>query len=181
VWNSHALRAAGAEARQERFETFARQHVDRSYRLAVAILRDPSEAEDATHDAFLRAWEHWPDLRDAERFDAWFGRILINECRNRLRQRRRSPVRPIVEAEGDSHRSPFDTVDDRDSLRNALSTLTPDHRVAIVLRFYLDLEVDEIARRTGTRPGTVKSRIHHGLRALAAAYAAGNRTSEARP
>jgi RNA polymerase sigma-70 factor (ECF subfamily) len=181
VWNSQALRAGGAEARQERFEQFARLHVDRSYRLAVAILGDSADAEDATHDAFVRAWEHWPDLRDADRFDAWFGRILVNECRNRLRRRQRSPTRAITDVDRDSERSPFEAVADRDSLRAALSALTPDHRVALVLRFYLDLEVDEIARRTGTRPGTVKSRIHHGLRALAASYAATNRTPEARP
>jgi RNA polymerase sigma factor (sigma-70 family) len=181
VWDSEALSAAGAEGRRERFERFARHQVDRTYRLAAVMLGDRSEAEDATHDALLRAWEHWPDLRDEDRFEAWFGRILVNECRNRLRRLRRSPIRAIVSVERTQESAPFDAIADRDLLRAALATLTPDHRVALVLRFYLDLDIEEIARRTDARAGTVKSRLHHGLRALAAAYAAGNRTPEGRP
>src|ERR1035437_9604069 len=62
------------------------------YRLATVILGDPVEAEDATHDAAVRAWERWGSLRHPALFDAWFGRILVNECRDRLRRRR---VRPL--------------------------------------------------------------------------------------
>jgi RNA polymerase sigma-70 factor (ECF subfamily) len=60
--------------------------------LAAVILGDPVEAEDATHDAALRAWERWGSLRDPDRFDAWFGRIVVNECRDRLRRRRLRPL-----------------------------------------------------------------------------------------
>ncbi len=181
MWDSRVLSAAGAEGRRERFDRFARQQVDRTYRLAVLILGDQTEAEDATHDALVRAWERWPDLRDEERFEAWFGRILVNECRNRLRHRRRSPIRPIAVGDEAIASMPMDTFAEREAMRAALAAVSPDHRVVLVLRFYLDLDVAEIARRTGTRPGTVKSRLHHGLRALAAAYAAANRTPEKRP
>jgi RNA polymerase sigma-70 factor (ECF subfamily) len=54
----------------------------------------------------------------------------------------------------------------RDSLAAALRSLSPEHREVVVLRFYVDLTVDEIAARTGARPGTVKSRLHHALRRL---------------
>jgi RNA polymerase sigma factor (sigma-70 family) len=54
----------------------------------------------------------------------------------------------------------------RDSLAAALRELSPEHREVVVLRFYLDLTIDEIATRTGARSGTVKSRLHHALRRL---------------
>ncbi len=56
-----------------------------AYRLAGAILRDPAEAEDAVHDAFVAGWQKWPTLRDVDKFDAWFRRIVVNVCRERLR------------------------------------------------------------------------------------------------
>src|SRR5437773_2015893 len=111
VWRTQSLSAARAEDRRSRFDQFARQQVDGSYRLAVVLLGDPHDAQDATHDALLRAWQHWPDLRDEARFDAWFQRILVNECRNRLR-RRRSPVRAIaVDEQLSDAASPEDFVD----------------------------------------------------------------------
>jgi RNA polymerase sigma-70 factor (ECF subfamily) len=152
-----------------------RPALDRAYRYATLVLGSRSDAEDATHDAALTAWRRFGDLRDRDRFDAWFGKILVNACRDQLRARRRTPLsldaEPTTEP-GRSIRNPRVTADEanaiavRDSLATALRTLSPDHREAVVLRFYLDLTVDEIAARTGTRPGTVKSRLHHALRNL---------------
>jgi RNA polymerase sigma-70 factor (ECF subfamily) len=141
------------------------------YRLATVILGDPVEAEDATHDAAVRAWERWGSLRDPDRFDAWFGRILVNECRDRLRQRRLRPLSvPFPEhvADGRAADGP-DVVAERQALAEAVAELEPDQRIAVVLHFYLELSAEQIAERTGARVGTVKSRLHYGLRALRAA------------
>src|SRR5262245_53147430 len=82
----------GTAARDAAFLRLASEHLDRAYRLARAIVRDPAEAQDATHDAFVQAWRKWGSLRDPDRFDAWFDRILVNTCRNRLRAVRRLPT-----------------------------------------------------------------------------------------
>jgi DNA-directed RNA polymerase specialized sigma24 family protein len=74
-----------AAQRDAVFQALADEHLDRAYRLARAILRDPTDACDATHDAFVRAWRSRATLRDASRFEPWFDRILVNVCRNRLR------------------------------------------------------------------------------------------------
>ena len=152
-----------------------RPALDRAYRYATLVLGSRSDAEDATHDAALTAWRRFGDLRDRDRFDAWFGKILVNSCRDQLRARRRTPLsldeEPSSEP-GRGIRNPRVTADEtnaiavRDSLAGALRSLSPEHREVVVLRFYLDLTVDEIAARTGTRPGTVKSRLHHALRRL---------------
>lgn len=150
--------------------------LDTHYRLAAVILGDPSEAEDAVHDAAVVAWRGFAGLRDRDRFEAWFGRILVNGCRDRLRARRRRPVIvPIVGVDGrppTGHPVGLDTsaaLGDRDALERAFARLDPDHAVVIVLRYYLDLQVPAIAARLGIAEGTVKSRLHHGLRRLRAA------------
>lgn len=176
--------AAGVESilgridvrKSARSASFARLTSDRltdCYRLATAILGDPVEAEDATHDAAVRAWERWDSLRDESKFDAWFGRILVNECRDRLRRRRSGPV-----MEASAPASTSDATDDvavRDALERALDTLSPDHRIVVVLRYYVGLDDREIAERTGTRRGTVKSRLHYALQALRAVADAAER------
>jgi RNA polymerase sigma-70 factor (ECF subfamily) len=67
------------------------------------------------------------------------------------------------------------SVTERDALRGALAGLSPEQRVTVVLRYYGDLSLEEIAERTGERLGTVKSRLHYGLGALRAAYDAASR------
>jgi RNA polymerase sigma-70 factor (ECF subfamily) len=83
------VRLGESVGRASAFRRLADQHLDEAYRLATAILHDEADAQDATHDAFERAWRKWSTLRDESRFDAWFGRILVNECRDRLRHGRR--------------------------------------------------------------------------------------------
>lgn len=143
------------------------------YRLAGVILGNSADAEDATQDALARAWQSRARLRDADRFDAWFQRIVVNACRDRLRRRRAGPrFLPIgahhADASVASDHARAST--ERAALTAALGLLNPDQRIAIVMRFYLDLEVGEIARRLGTRPGTIKSRLHRGLKQLRIAW-----------
>jgi len=155
----------------ERGETFLRLangQLHSSYRLARAILRDPAEAEDATHDAFVRAWQKWSTLRDPQRFEQWFERILVNTCRDRLRSARmRVPdiSHEITQAPGDA----FARANDREVVANALATLSPEQRVVVALRYYRDLPVDEIASRLDIPAGTVHSRLHYALKRLHAA------------
>ena len=155
------------EDRATTFDAFASGRLDAAYRIATAILGDPAAAEDATHDAFVAAWRAWPSLRDPSRFDAWFGRILVNTCRNALRRSRRAIVVDVSARLANESRDDYAAeAAVRDSLDRAFARLSADHRIAVVLRFYEDLTVDEIAHRTGVSSGTVKSRLHYALRAL---------------
>ena len=148
------------------FATLTRRHVDAAFRLAWAILGSATDAEDAAQDAFTQAWRKRDTLRDVARFEPWFQRILINTCRERLRQRARSQVRalddpPEVAIEDDTRQAAT-----RGAVGVALGRLDADHRIVVVLRYWADLTVDEIADRVGVPPGTVKSRLHYALRAL---------------
>jgi RNA polymerase sigma-70 factor, ECF subfamily len=154
------------------FTRLAEQHLDTAYRLARAILRDPAEAQDATHDAYVQAWRKWATLRNPDRFEAWFDRILVNTCRNRLARRSRWEARDISKEVAVASGDPIGQAHDRDVIGAALATLTPDHAIVVALRYYRDLSVDEIGRRLGIPAGTVQSRLHYALKRLHAAIEA---------
>ena len=163
-------RSAVRGDREVAFATFVEQRLLQQYRLAAVILGDPLEAQDATHDAFELAWRRWDSLRDPVRLEAWFGRILVNVCRDRLRRRRRT-VTDISAELADTLAGPdvYRRSADRDEIARAFAALNPDQRVVVVLRFYADLRVDQIAEHVGAPAGTVKSRLHNALQALNAA------------
>lgn len=166
----------GAAERKAAFDRLAERHLAESYRLAALILGDRSEAEDATHEAAIRAWRAWSTLRDRDKFEPWFQRILVNVCRSHAQRRR---VREVaVDQLESSMPDPNAEMAERAAIRAALGRLTPAHRVVVVLRFYADLSIEEIAERTGDRAGTVRSRLHYALRELRAAYDAGGRVAE---
>lgn len=94
-----------------------------AYRLARAILLDDGEAEDAVQEATLAAWRKKGSLRDPARFDVWFERILVNQCRDQLRRRKRS-VRLAAPPVGfQPAAEPIDTGTDAD-LDAAIAALT---------------------------------------------------------
>ena len=157
----------------EAFERLTAARLTRAYRLAGIVLGDPSEAQDAVHDAALQAWHHWHELRDPARFDAWFDRILVNQCRDRSRRRRLLPVALPDPPAPDL----FAGAVERNALDQALADLPVDQRLVLALRFVEDLSVPGIAARMGLPEGTVKSRLHRGLSALRASYEAAERAA----
>ncbi len=161
--------------REAAFQRLTQARLERAYRLASILLRDQSEAEDAVHDAAVRAWQRWDDLRDQAAFDAWFDRIVVSCCRDRARRRLPDSI-DLLDLDPAAPDEPGHLAAERDGLRRALASLDPDHRAVVVLRYVEDLSVPAIAIRTGQREGTVKSRLHYALRQLRAAWDAAERT-----
>jgi RNA polymerase sigma-70 factor (ECF subfamily) len=161
--------------RASAFARLADAELARSYRLAVLLLGSEPDAHDAVHDAVVSAWERFADLRDRDRFDAWFGRIVVNCCRDRLRRRGRVRFIALDGGVEPASRDATAGIPEREALRAALARLTPDQREVVAMRYLLDLPLEEVAQRTGERLGTVKSRLHYGLKALRAAYDAADR------
>jgi RNA polymerase sigma-70 factor (ECF subfamily) len=159
-------RVGAQSATDEVFAALTRRHVEGAYRLAWAILRDGAEADDATQDAFAMAWRKRSSLRDVDRFDAWFGRILVNVCRDRLRASHAGRVRPLEEAPEPTVGDTSVSASNRDAVGRALDRLDADHRIVVILRYWADLQVDEIGVRLGIPAGTVKSRLHNALRTM---------------
>jgi RNA polymerase sigma-70 factor (ECF subfamily) len=148
---------------------------NRLYALACMILRDSERAEDATQDAFVRAWRELPRLRDAERFDAWLRRLVVNACYDEVRRvRRRAEVSLISIGE----RSVVDSASamaETDRVERAFRRLPLDQRTVLALQHYLDLSHVEIAETLGIPLGTVKSRLRYGVAAMRAELDADDR------
>ena len=161
---------------REAFGVLAGGAVDRLYATARHILRDAELAEDATQEALVRAWRDLPALRDAERFDAWLYRLLVNACHDVGRRRRRWRAEITVVSTEPSELDRATELADRDELERGLRRLTDAQRSVLVLSFYRGLSPGEVADALDIPVGTVKSRMHYAIDALRAALAADERS-----
>jgi len=161
--------------RSELFVELAGRDLDRVYRLAGLLLGNAAEAEDAVGDALERAWIALPQLRDPAGFSAWFDRIVVNACRDRLRRRKR--IR-FIAIDGSIDRAasadPFHAVLERDEVLGRLALLPDDERAVVVLHYWADLTQEAVADRMGLPVGTVKSRLNRGLQRMRSAKAPGS-------
>lgn len=128
------------------------------------------DALDATQDALIALTRGLSRYDGRAAFSTWAYRVTTNACLDELRRRRRRPV-PAAELMIDS---PYgsgpaldQTVTDRITIDDALATLPPDFRAPVVLRDVLGLDYAEIGEVLGIPPGTVRSRIARGRKALA--------------
>ena len=134
---------------------------------ARRILHDLDLAEDATQEALVGIWHGLPSLRDAARFDAWAYRLLVRACyAEASKVRPWSPNVRVLPAESVDQGNDVSAVLDRDQLDRAFRRLSIDHRVAIVLRYYLDLPLERMAEVLGISLGTVGSRLHYAVQAM---------------
>ena len=156
---------------------------DRLFATAHRILRDFDAAGDAYQSALVSIWRELPTLRDPDRFEAWSSRVLVRHCYTELRRRRRRP--PDLELVDSDVPMADETISVslRDQLERAFTRLTAEQRAVLVLMYYRDLSVAEIAAQLGISAGTVKSRLHYAREALRSAVEADARTSiqEGRP
>jgi RNA polymerase sigma-70 factor (ECF subfamily) len=154
------------------FDALVRRKVDVVYRTSLAILGREADAEDATQETFLAVWRKLPTLRDADRFDAWLGRITVNSCRATLRRRR--GVREISVEEGETATgspqgdSPqlIDLTVEKDAFDRGFERLSVEDRALLLFHHRDELGLVEIADRLHIPIGTVKSRLHRARRAL---------------
>jgi RNA polymerase sigma-70 factor (ECF subfamily) len=161
-----AVSSAAADKREE-FGRLAAPELSAAYQLATRILGDRGDAEDAVNEAILRAWGSFDRLRDRRAFGPWLTRIVVNVCRNDLRHRRVLQIDPLGEDERQAADS-FERGLLRDGIARALDCLGPEQRIVVVLRYWNDLAVDEIARLLGVPGGTVKWRLYAANRRMRA-------------
>jgi RNA polymerase sigma-70 factor, ECF subfamily len=137
---------------------------------ARLIVRDHDLARDAVQDTLVRCWRDLPTLRDPVAFDAWLHRLLVNACLDLVRRKRRRPVEVELTPIHNPAMADFsDQLIDRDLLRQALGTLDPEWRAIVVLHYFLEYPLPEVARMVGVPLGTAKSRLHRAIAILRSA------------
>jgi RNA polymerase sigma-70 factor (ECF subfamily) len=137
---------------------------------ARLIVRDHDLARDAVQDTLVRCWRDLPTLQDPVAFDAWLHRLLVNACLDLVRRKRRRPVEVELTPIHNPAMADFsDQLIDRDLLRQALGTLDPEWRAIVVLHYFLEYPLPEVARMVGIPLGTAKSRLHRAIALLRSA------------
>jgi len=157
------------EGDHDAFSSLVDASVDRLYAVATLILRDSDRGQDAVQEALMSAWKDIRALRDPDAWDAWLHRITVWACYRAAKQERK---RKTVELKvvSDPHRADVPdsamALANRDLIERQLNDLPIEHRAVIVLRFYLDLPLDEVGDILDIPVGTVKSRLHRALASL---------------
>jgi RNA polymerase sigma-70 factor (ECF subfamily) len=154
-------------------------HAQAIYYLALRLLGDPVQAEDATHDVFLKAYRKLAEFRGDSAVRTWLYRIAINHCRN-LQQswHARTMVSGVDDAVWDRAASPAESplrVLEKKELGRRIQTsmdaLPPEYREILLLVADEELSYQEVADLTGQTADAVRGKLHRARRAFAAAFA----------
>ena len=157
------------------FGDLVERHQSRVYHLCLRIVGDPDEARDAAQEALIASWRRLDQFRGDSAFTTWLHRVTVNACYDQLRKRRRQPMLHLAADDAREHEPGPPVPDHADGVATAaevsaaLRRVPDDFRAALVLADVEDLPYDEIATILGVAVGTVKSRVHRGRVALAAA------------
>ena len=164
VQDEVSLLRASLEGEPEAWGEIISRYKDAVFGLCVGFLRNRADAEDITHDAFIRAYVNLRRYNVDKRFSTWIFTIAANLCRNRLRYRKNHPVgeMPIHLSGGTDPARALEQEERCDRVRAALGRLPYAYRAPLVLRFYNDLAYREISEILAIPEGTVKTRIHRG-------------------
>lgn len=148
------------------------------YRLALSILDDADDADDATQEVFVAALRALDSFRGEASLKTWLFRITVNACRDRLqRNKSRGRLSQALQSlflQNQAHPERRRRGPESEALQNetgsalwrAVHTLDDKHRIPVILRYYHDLPVAEIAGTLGVPIGTIHSRLNHARERL---------------
>jgi RNA polymerase sigma-70 factor (sigma-E family) len=143
-----------------------REHAVGLLRLAVAMLGDRPAAEDVVQEAFCGLYRRWPHLSDPAKSLPYVRSAVLNGCRSVIRRRSRQDGWTAAEPAAASAEYDALVGEEHRQVLQAVRTLPRRQREALMLRYFADLDVPEIARAMGISPGTVKSTTSRALAAL---------------
>lgn len=159
----HLAATQDATTAVARFEAELRPLIPQALRLATGMLVDGAAAEDAVQEAALLAWQRQGNRREGTDLGPWFLGIVANRCRE-ARRGRWLRVLKLAEPRPAASSAPADDAAQSLDVRRALQNLPHQERLPLVLRFYLDLPMAEVAAVLGCSLEAAKSRVRRALR-----------------
>ena len=142
---------------------YVNQNKEKLYRLSYSYLKQEELALDMIQEAIVKALAKVHTLRNPEYIKTWFYRILINECLSALRKKKQ--IEEWDRQDFDIAYEEKDTVDAM-LLYEKIDQLKPKLKTVILLRYFEDMKIEEIAKATATNINTVKSRLYKALEKL---------------
>ncbi|MEH7389218.1 sigma-70 family RNA polymerase sigma factor [Bacillus sp. JJ1503] len=150
---------------QEAFIRLIRNCESSLYRVAKGILKEELDCADAIQETILKSYHSISKLKNPAYFKTWLIRILINECNDMLKKKQKSLSYNNME----NLAEPQKAENEFDELRAAISKLNENYRTVVVLFYFEDCSIKDIAQVLNIREGTVKSRLNRA-RAMLANY-----------
>lgn len=150
------------------FSVFAAERIDALMALARLLTGNRSDAEDLVQDALLHAQRQWHKIEGADNSKAYMRRVLLNVY-NTQQRRRRHPVIPLEDRNGGSpdERASFESlIGEREVVRRAIAELPVRQRTAVILRYYEDLDVSEIAGVMRISQSSVRSALSRAMESI---------------
>ena len=148
---------------QDSFRALMERYRPTLVKTSYLTTRDSEAAQDVVQETLVRVWRGLPSYKPRGSFRAWLIKILMNQARRQYR-RKLTPTVPLAAAAEmpSNSESPDDAAqrqEQHEQVREALELLTNDHREVVILRYFSELTVPEIAQALSCREGTVKSRL----------------------
>ena len=137
---------------------------DLLYHKALSLLGNEHDAADAVEEALVKGYDSIISLQQAQYFQTWLVRILINTCIDIQRKRQKTVSLETYAVNKEPVFQP--NIDDNLDIQRQLEDLDEKHRTVLILRYYEDLKVEEIAQVLSLPPGTVKSRLFWALKKM---------------
>ncbi len=152
---------------KEAFRMLVEQYRSVLFGTAYLMMRDRGLAEDAVQEALIQIWEHIPSFRFESSLKTWMVRIVVNEVKQQFRKKQvpTVPLEQASEVVEDLDKAEAAVIRNEESqhLRQTLEMLPQEQREAVVLRYFSELTIPEIAAVTIEREGTIKSRLSRAL------------------
>lgn len=157
---------------KDAFSVLVRRYQDELYRHAERMVGRPDEAADIVQTAFVKGFENLSRCRNPDRVGGWLFRIAANQCKDWLKNRRRSNLRLDdlhgLEGEAEEPEEATERSQIGDRIREALDQLVPEQREAFVLKHVEGLSYEEMAERTDASVSALKMRVHRAREELQA-------------
>ena len=144
---------------KEQFGQLVMKYKESLFFTAKSILRNDTDAEDAVCSAIMKAFENFSQLREQQYFKSWITRIVINEAYAICRKNKN--LQSMEEMTAEPSYSDY-----HDEMWEIVNTLDEEFRTVIIMFYYNDIPINEIAEYLDIAPGTVKSRLNRGRKKL---------------
>lgn len=144
---------------------YVKNNQEKLYRVAFSYSKDEDSALDIVQEAIIKALKNIHKLKEERYVKTWFYRILINECLQHIKKKKRFITCELQEIENKIEWNDTISTDGID-IYKCVQSLNEKLKTVIILRFFEDMKIDEIAKITKTNVNTVKSRLYKGLEEL---------------